>query len=236
MDQQDRHLWEIQWVRDAALLLGLACFLWLVFAMRAVTFPVLVALALAYAFNPLISWGRARLLMPRWLTTLLIMLAVVMLLFSALLYLVPMVVDQVKALVQSMPQYLHRAAEAMDLDWDQLMAQLKERFVKLQEVVPEHEPGEGAVGGGQSPGGGGNLRLPELDWQTVGAALLRFLTTGVSAVGSAIDYATYVSLALVLFVFSFFIFSWRFDHIAEWVEGLLPDHRHGTTQRVLPWR
>lgn len=230
MDHQERHLWEIQWVRDLALLLVLGTVVWLLFAMRAVTFPVLVALALAYAFNPLVSWTRARLRMPRWLTTLLIMLAVVTLLFVGLLYLVPKLVVQVQSLIQSMPGYLDSVAKALELDWEKITQQLQERFAQLRSVVPEEQQGAEDPGKGEDAGA---LRLPELDWPTVGQALLRFLTTGVSAVGSAIDYATFFGLAVVLFVFSFFVFSWRFDAISDWVDGLLPPHEHGTTQRVL---
>jgi predicted PurR-regulated permease PerM len=49
------HLWQIQWVRDLILILFVICAVWLGYAMRNITIPLLVALLLAYLFEPLIS-------------------------------------------------------------------------------------------------------------------------------------------------------------------------------------
>ena len=49
-------LWQIQWVRDLFLLLIGVCAIWLGYAMRDITIPLLVALLLAYLFEPLISY------------------------------------------------------------------------------------------------------------------------------------------------------------------------------------
>lgn len=57
----DRHLWQIQPLRDLTWLVLLVLLLWLGYAMRSVTVPLLVALLLAYLFEPLIAW------MERWL-------------------------------------------------------------------------------------------------------------------------------------------------------------------------
>ena len=50
------HLWQIQWVRDALLILVVICGVWIGYAMRDITVPLLVALLLAYLFEPLISF------------------------------------------------------------------------------------------------------------------------------------------------------------------------------------
>ena len=50
------HLWQIQWVRDVLLLLIGVFTVWLGYAMRDITVPLLVALLLAYLFEPLISF------------------------------------------------------------------------------------------------------------------------------------------------------------------------------------
>ncbi len=49
------HLWQIQWVRDLFLLVIIVCGVWLGYAMRDITIPLLVALLLAYLFEALIS-------------------------------------------------------------------------------------------------------------------------------------------------------------------------------------
>ena len=50
------HLWQIQWVRDLILILVVICSVWLGYVMRNITIPLLVALLLAYLFDPLISY------------------------------------------------------------------------------------------------------------------------------------------------------------------------------------
>ena len=57
----DRHLWQIQPIRDAAWIIILICIVWLGYAMRSVTVPLLVALLLAYLFEPVISLMQRRL-------------------------------------------------------------------------------------------------------------------------------------------------------------------------------
>ena len=50
------HLWQIQWVRDLFLVVAVIAGIWLGYAMRDITIPLLVALLLAYLFEPLISY------------------------------------------------------------------------------------------------------------------------------------------------------------------------------------
>ena len=49
------HVWQIQSVRDVMLVVTVLAILWLGYAMSAITVPLLVALALAYLFEPLIE-------------------------------------------------------------------------------------------------------------------------------------------------------------------------------------
>ncbi len=49
------HLWQFQAVRDALLFAAVAGLVWLGYALRAVTVPLLVALLLAYLFEPLVA-------------------------------------------------------------------------------------------------------------------------------------------------------------------------------------
>ena len=49
------HLWQFQAVRDVLLVAAAAGLVWLGYALRAVTVPLLVALLLAYLFEPLVA-------------------------------------------------------------------------------------------------------------------------------------------------------------------------------------
>ena len=55
-DVSTLHLWQIQWVRDSFLILAIIFGVWLGYAMRDITIPLLVALLLAYLFEPLVSY------------------------------------------------------------------------------------------------------------------------------------------------------------------------------------
>ncbi|MCH2160965.1 MAG: AI-2E family transporter [Phycisphaerales bacterium] len=50
------HLWQIQAVRDMLLIVTIVVVFWVGYAMRAITIPLLIALGLAYLFEPLIAW------------------------------------------------------------------------------------------------------------------------------------------------------------------------------------
>ncbi|MHC4428719.1 MAG: AI-2E family transporter, partial [Planctomycetota bacterium] len=54
------HIWQIQAVRDLLWVAAALALLWLGHAMRAVTVPLLVALLLAYLFEPLVARLSAR--------------------------------------------------------------------------------------------------------------------------------------------------------------------------------
>ncbi len=49
------HLWQVQAIRDLLCVGSVLGLLWLGHAMRAVTVPLLIALLLAYLFEPLVS-------------------------------------------------------------------------------------------------------------------------------------------------------------------------------------
>ncbi len=62
-DWKLHHLWEFQLVRDVLVLLSVFGLLWLGYKLSIVTVPLLIALLLAYLFEPLVAWiTRKRLL------------------------------------------------------------------------------------------------------------------------------------------------------------------------------
>ncbi len=59
------HLWQIQWVRDLMIIGAVFGVLYLGYQIRIVTVPMLLALTLAYLFEPLVRWLRHRRLCSR---------------------------------------------------------------------------------------------------------------------------------------------------------------------------
>lgn len=59
-DWKDLHLWQIQPIRDVLLILAVFGVVYLGYALSLVTVPILLALLLAYLFEPLVAWVTAR--------------------------------------------------------------------------------------------------------------------------------------------------------------------------------
>lgn len=88
------HIWQIQWVRDLLVIAGVVGLLWLGHKLSIVTVPILLALALAYLFEPLVAWVVRRRILGRPASALAIIL------LSTLLVVVPVVVAAGFATVQ----------------------------------------------------------------------------------------------------------------------------------------
>ncbi|MDG1838764.1 MAG: AI-2E family transporter [Phycisphaerales bacterium] len=97
----DLHLWEIRSIRDILSVLVVAVLFWLGYIMRDVTIPLLVAMLLAYLFEPLIVWMTKTRWIPfgrvgavSWLLT-----GTTLILLVALAVLLPRVVNQAADLI-----------------------------------------------------------------------------------------------------------------------------------------
>ncbi len=106
-------LWQREWFQWlVVVLVALAVasmivpsLLGLVYAIRPVLLPVVVALSLAYIVNPLIGWVERRLRLPRWASTAGIMLALLVVLTILSLLIVPPLAKQGADLVIRLQKY-----------------------------------------------------------------------------------------------------------------------------------
>lgn len=96
---QHLHLWQIQAVRDIAVILLLVLIVWAGYAMRAVTVPLLVALLLAYLFEPLVAKLSSRQGMSRPMVVSGLLLTFGAVLTAALAIIIPLLVTQTMQLV-----------------------------------------------------------------------------------------------------------------------------------------
>lgn len=96
------HLWQIQAVRDLMVVLAVIGIVWFGHALRAVTVPLLVALLLAYLFEPLIRWlvkqPYVRMNRMQAVSTLLVSAGLIVTLFLVLA--IPLVVGQTGAFIR----------------------------------------------------------------------------------------------------------------------------------------
>ena len=95
------HLWQIQWVRDLLVVSAVVGVLWLGYALRFVTVPLLVALGLAYLVEPLVQWLCRRMGMTRPAAVGGILATFGVGLAALLLVTVPVLVSQTTSLVQN---------------------------------------------------------------------------------------------------------------------------------------
>lgn len=119
------HLWEIQPIRDALVLLSIIGLIYLGYLLSVVTVPLLVATALAYLFEPLVQWltrgSRGRIISRPGAAVLIILIAVLVVIVPLVLGIgfgvvqgVTFVKDQagnVQALVRSVEDPSNKAAE-----------------------------------------------------------------------------------------------------------------------------
>jgi len=114
------HLWQIQAVRDLLLVAAIVMIFWSGYALRAVTVPLLVALLLAYLFEPVIAWLGAKYGISRHRAVVsVLVLACAMVIGSSLLA-IPLVVGQTAQLVRDVTSGAFRS-----------------RIERLEQYVPE---------------------------------------------------------------------------------------------------
>lgn len=187
---------DLFWILSAGLLL------WFAYELRGVFMPVLVSLALAYLFHPLISLVEERWRIPRpvTITLLLVLLALGAAAFGA--WLGPILVQQAQALARKTPQYLESIGGRYGIELAALSDQVITWTSRFQE-----DP----VGAIQPIFAG------------TGHAL--------GFIGAVIGTTTYIAMTALLVPIYFFFFAWRFDRITETVTRLIPvSHRRSTLE------
>jgi len=258
MEQQavDVPVWWRRWFQwMLAVLLGCAIaafivppILALIYAARSVLLPVVLALVLAYIFNPIVTFLHRRARMPRWFGTTAVMLAAAAAVAVAMLLIVPPIVTQASTLVR----------KASDEYPRQLLEKLEQatptppRPATTAPTAPTAEgepPVEGdlpvednmATEDESQPAHVLLLRwvdqtgvdlekwlarldhtLESLDWGRVQQFIVSSLDIGVGVAGAAVSFTSYLFLASVVTAFCFFFFSWKFNAICAWFVPFIP--------------
>jgi len=131
----DRHLWQIRWVRDLVTIALILMVMYVGYAARAITVPVLIGLALAYAFNPLVTWLQLKRKIPRWLTTSLLMLLFVLVFCGLLAVLAPLLTAQFRDLgskVGNVIQHPERTIDSLSKQFGNFLEQFNIKFPTSQ--------------------------------------------------------------------------------------------------------
>jgi predicted PurR-regulated permease PerM len=245
----DRHLWQFQGVRDVLVLLCVFGVLWLGYKLSLVTVPMLLALLLAYLFEPLVALLTRRGWVGRTGAAIGIIAA------FGLLVVLPVVVGAGFGLVQG-AKYANRLSGTIDqtlasIDQpddmalrNRLVAEGKHTWVRVRDYVvdqeikrrreqagrwgsdgPEYTPGEG-------PSDTYRVGRLAVEWMRDHAAEIgkRAVQGGAGAVNVAVTtFGTLGSVAFGAFLtaFFFFFFSTGFGRVIEFWRQLIPEKKQG---------
>ena len=88
------------------LIVGIALFVWLIYALMPVIVPFLLALVLAYLLNPMIVMLKKR-GFARGTSIMLVLVALIFALVLALSWLIPLIFEQIRYAQQNWPEFLN---------------------------------------------------------------------------------------------------------------------------------
>ncbi len=210
-DVSKLHLWQIQWVRDSFLILSIICGVWLGYAMRDITIPLLVALLLAYLFEPLVSFLEHNKKFPLGRIPIIVGLLTIIttLVLVVLVLTVPMVISQTSSLVGDISSgkirsQLHQVTEKYAPE------DMKDEIQQTLAFLPSGNNGIAATITDASVPEGDN-DLMKIARQTGDVAL--------NVLGSIIRFG----ILAVLIPFYFFFFSLWFPDVVSFAKSIIPD-------------
>ena len=208
------HLWQIQWVRDLFLVVAVIAGIWLGYAMRDITIPLLVALLLAYLFEPLISYlsnhpqfPMGRVAVISGILSILVAGVLVILAVS-----IPMVISQTSMLVDDIQD--GKLREQLEQVTQQYAPEsVRDEIVETLAFLPSAE--ELAT---ETTTSQGLMRIA----QKTGDVALGIL-------GSVVRFG----ILAVLIPFYFFFFSLWFPQVVAFARGCIPDDNRAHVEGLL---
>ena len=198
------HLWEIQAVVDVFLLLTLAAAIGILYTLRGIFVPLLIALGLAYLFNPLITS-----LETRWRTPRPVSIAFLLGLFTlgaaaSVAWLGPLLTQQAQTLAAKAPQYIQTVGGRHGIELKNLSEQVLSWISGFQED-------------------------PLAAFQPIFTGT----SQAVGFIGAVIGTTSYIAMMILLIPIYFFMFAWRFERMTGFLVRLIPVSRRARTLDVL---
>lgn len=189
----DRHLWQITPIRDLLWGGSILFLLWFGYYLRGVFTPVLIALLLAYLFNPLIRRAEQQWRAPRPATISVILFFSVVLTLGLITWLGPLLAEQVQSFAERVPGYLQSIAQRYHVRLGDFSEHLSTIATSLRE-----DP----------------LSILRPIFSGTGQAF--------GLLGTVIGTTADVVIAFILIPIYFFFFAWRFDHSLEQMKRYIP--------------
>lgn len=213
------HLWQIQWVRDVLVVASVVGVLWLGYALRFVTVPLLVALGLAYLVEPLVQWLCRRMGMARPAAVGGILATFGVGLVVLLLVTVPVLVSQTTSLVQNVRAgkfdgMLEKVESALPESYQGEVSRIRETLMGPR--LPAAPRQDGTTGAAEP------AVVVRADAPLVESVLG---PTATAAIARIVDI-TALAFAAFLVPFYFWFFSIGFPDTISFLRSLVPEaHR-----------
>ncbi|MGZ8385842.1 MAG: AI-2E family transporter [Nitrospira sp.] len=189
----DRHLWEIQPIRDLFIFVAMAGLLWFLYELRSVFLPVFLALLFAYLVNPLVAYACTRWKVPRPLTVAVVMFLLILAGVGIGLWFVPLLIEQAQALIQKIPVYAHTLSERYERLFGSWSFNVQDLLGRIQDD-PMATLRPLFLGTGQAFG----------------------------LLGQVLGVTANVALYTILIPVYFFFFAWHFESMSRFVVRLIP--------------
>jgi predicted PurR-regulated permease PerM len=199
-----QHLWQIPAAREFLGLVVIALFLWLLYELRGIIIPLLIALILAHIFNPLVTFLEEEWRWPRPLTAALLLAIFVFGFAGFLSWLGPLLLQQITDLVTRLPEYLRTLAITYNLDPGNILDQLEQ-----------------------------SLRQLQLDFQQILAQIYKTTGHALGLVTTVFSTAAYLIFSVALVLIYFFLLSWHFHRALQRFARYLPQSRRERIIEIL---
>ena len=220
------HLWQIQGVRDVLVVASVIGVLWLGYALRFVTVPLLVALGLAYLVEPLVRWLCRRVGMSRPAAVGTILATCGVGLGAVAVVTVPIVISQTTALVENVRAgkfdgLLARAEKALPESYQAEVSRIRDAL-----GLPVPRTGTAAAAGSDAQVPLQPAAVPDAAPVVIERANVPLVEralgeTATAALSRIIDL-TALAFAAFLVPFYFWFFSIGFPDTIEFVRSLVP--------------
>ena len=237
----DLHLWEIRSIRDILSVLVVAALFWLGYVMRDVTIPLLVALLLAYLFEPLIAWMAKTRWIPfgrvgavSWLLA-----GTTLVLLVALAILVPRIVGQATDLIDDVRSGVVRTrlVQAVETHVPHEYQSMAMDLVTTLPAAPTSQAETSDTTPTTSTSGLTNATdAAKSASETVsnsGVDLVGIASRTGSMAWAVIAEVIAVGMLLFLIPFYFFFFSLWYPQVCEFANSLIPETKCDTIVPLL---
>ena len=221
------HLWQIQWVRDILFLVIIFCGLWVGYVMRDITVPLLVALLLAYLFEPVISYLANNPKLP--IGRIPVIAGILTLLITGVLAVVaitiPIVISQTSSLVNDVQSgKLRTQLERVATNY--APTGVKTEILETLDFLPDGDT-ENVVTSTEI----GKNEITESGPNVASEGIVRIAKTTGDVAFSVLKSMLHFVILAVLIPFYFFFFSLWFPKVKQFAETLIPkDGKSSTLQ------